>query len=321
LYSTKTLVELKSLIVDCLMKNKKIVPYLLVFLFSFFFILFYQNTLVELHIPSSHGDHVITMPLKDKKNLEYLVKDEFIFNYLSYTLFNAKPMSMGCYRKPFFITTDWRRFLSSIFPHNLRLYRAWKTWQKYQHHFSQSRFLILVDENPPWGKNASSNKPVVAILLINKKKFEETVDLHLKDFQIVLKRENISGASLLSEAKDKSLLGDILLHHEGLIGTLFGFGRNNSWLFEEREHGKPVSLTSLWDDEVYASLQIPRSWWWLGTLPDDISQFLGYPGCMVDPNSEETKTIKQRFLDTRQKIIEFYKGKDFLETTLSFFTD
>ncbi len=42
---------------------------------------------------------------------------------------------------------------------------------------------------------------------------------------------------------------------------------------------------------------------------------------MADPDSSETQALKKEFLEVRQKILDYYKGKDFFEATLSLLLD
>jgi hypothetical protein len=103
----------------------------------------------------------------------------------------------------------------------------------------------------------------------------------------------------------------VLKGHDGLIGTIFGYGRNNAWLFEERNQGKQTPLVPIWDDEIYEFLY---------NRPDkmcleDLSLVLGYPTFLAEPNTVETLTLKEEFMVVRNRILEFYNGKDFLEAT------
>ncbi len=236
-----------------------------------------------------------------------------------YTLFGAKPMHMFNFYKPFSISKS-EFFFSSIRPNNLRIYRDWKTWQKYQHLLEKSEFVFWAEKNPCWEKRSIPDNPSVSIFFIHKKELEKAINAHLKDFQKVLKRQNIACEELLLETKDKSFFNEVLRGHEGLIGILFGYGRDNAWLFEEKMHGKTVPLSSLWEKELYEHFLMRRScfiWSFFGICSNEFSQILDYPSFAADPNSDETKQLKEKYLATREKILSYYKNKDFLEATLS----
>lgn len=277
----------------------------------------YQNRTVEIHIPNSKGSElVLKMPLKDRNRLEYLFYEMVVWDAGGYTLFGVKPTHMNGYMKPF-CTTKWHRFLYSIRPTNIRVYLGWKTWKKYEHCFADSKFLLYEEKNPFWKEPNDS----IAIFLINKQKFHETVFKYLQDFKIILNRDNLNSEELLTEATKKSLFKDIFKNHEGLIGTVFGFGRNNAWLFEEKEKGKTVPLKAIWGEESeehqFMMNRPDFAWYYFGICSEKIEDCISYPSFMVDPNTEETQNLKKLFHETRNKIIAYYKGKDFLEATLA----
>jgi hypothetical protein len=286
-----------------------------------FFLLwqFNENKKVEMLIPSAQGqDLVLIMPWKDKKSLDCLFREMIALDCGGYTLFGYKPMYMSGYIIPF-STTSWEIFLTSLSPRNLRIYWGWKTWQKYQHLFAKSEFLLWAEENPFWIRWWPAPSPAVSILLIHKQKLQEIVNTYIIDFQTVLSRNTVTGEQLLLEAKNKPFLKEVLQGHDGLIGTLFGYGRDNSWLFEERNQKKEVPLTRVWDEKIYDFFRNrPTSiWTWLGLCSEDLSEVLGYPTFLANPNSLETKELKNKFLSARERILDYYKDKDFLETTLS----
>lgn len=296
-------------------KNKQKLFIIGIFL-SFICWQLYQDRKVEIHIPVSKGPELIlTIPVKDKKRLEYIFQDIIGWDAGAYTFFGNKPMSIFGYQKPFCMI-DRYRFLSSIRLPSIRCYLALKAWKKYQHLFENGKFLFYAEENPLW----QSRNGMLGIFLINKEKFKETITLNIQDFKAVLKKEDLSGEEMLFEAKNKQLLETILLGHNGLIGTLLGFGRNNAWMFEEREHGKIVPLKPLWDEDSKEINFLDKrpyfAWFYFGVASKELGEYLGYPAFMADPDSEETRNLKQEFHKTRQRIIEYYKGKDFLETTL-----
>jgi hypothetical protein len=304
-------------------KKSKTAIFLLGSIIFFLLWQFNENRQVEIHIPSTQGkDLILNMPRKDQKSLACLFRKMVALDCGGYTLFGSKPMHMCCYIIPF-STKRWDVFLNSLSPRNLRIYWGWKTWLKYQHLFEKSEFLLWAEENPFWIRWFQAPNPAISILLIHKQKLQDTINTHIIDFQTVLDRNPICCEQLLLEAKGKPFLKEVLKDHDGLIGTLFGYGRDNAWLFEERNQGKEVPLVPIWDEEIYDFLgNRPISMWlWLGICSEDLSEVLGYPTFLANPNSLETQELKKKFLNTRGRIIDYYKDKDFLETTLSILLD
>lgn len=285
----------------------------------------YENWNVEIHVPLSNGEeHVLSMPRKDKKSLEFFLRYIICWDVGGYVLLGNKPMFMGIYHKPF-STYDRYFFLESISPWNLRIIHGWKTFQKYQHLFlNDHTFSIWIEDNPFFGENS----PIVIILLVNRQRLSQMVSRYNEDFQQVLGRPNITGDELLAEAKNKPFLGAVLKCHNGLIGTLFGYGRDNAWLFEARDHGIIVPLSSLWGDEItefYAKKYENYGYFspirLLGNFPKDLSEYLSYVYCAANQNSSETQELKQEVLKTREKILKYYQDENFLEATLRGFME
>jgi hypothetical protein len=284
----------------------------LLFIFTSGSLLFFgwqihENKIVQIKAPFLQNSvQSIQMPWKDKKKLTYLFYEMIVLDSGCYTLFGNKPMYMGGSIKPF-IFSDWHRFRMSISLHNIKMRQGWKIWKKYEHLFLNAPFIWRKEINPFWIGSYNST----LFVLINRNAFNEIVLVHRKDFEDVLQKENITGESLLREAQDGSLFKTVLKSHDGLIGILFGFGRNNAWLFEEKKNGKHVCLAPLWDEKIYDFLQNRPCKMCL----EDLSLVFGYPTFLAEPNTPETEILKKEFINARNKILDYYKDKDFLEAT------
>jgi hypothetical protein len=250
------------------------------------------------------------MPWKDKQRLTHLFYKMMIREDGGYTLFGCKPVHMSGYIKPFSLARDWGIFFMSIQPSNITTYLGWKTWGKYAHLLKNSQFLLWTEQNPTWPEPHDA----VSILLVHRKKLDETIRIHNKDFKTVLQRNDVNTEMLLQESKEKPLLKTVLQGHDGLIGTLFGYGRSNAWLFEKRKNGEQVSLALLWETEHYEFM-------WNNRNSKDLSLALDYPSFYCDPNSFETQQLKEEFLKVRDEILNYYRGKEFLEATLGLLLD
>jgi hypothetical protein len=53
------------------------------------------------------------------------------------------------------------------------------------------------------------------------------------------------------------------------------------------------------------------------SLTDFYLSHCSCPSFAGDPNSEESLALKTEYLLTKQKVLDYYKNKDFLEATLS----
>lgn len=91
--------------------------------------------------------------------------------------------------------------------------------------------------------------------------------------------------------------------HDGLLGTLLGYGRDNSWLFWQQTRKQGICLDTVWEDSEY-------TYKWRDETPFPPPQFVG------DRSSEESKQLKQGYLQARKEILDLYEKGDFLETTL-----
>jgi hypothetical protein len=162
-----------------------------------------------------------------------------------------------------------------------------------------------------------SDQEVVGFRLVDKKKVVQIVRLHREDFQELLQIQSIEPEDLFDYKKMGTFLSNV--KHEGLIGTLLGFGRNNAWLFATYKGIDPKErpMISAWPEEELVNLEqlnqrtfAFQSW----QLSD-----LFYPRFACDPKSEETQQLKQSYRKERDAIIAYFEGKDLVESVLSLF--
>lgn len=142
------------------------------------------------------------------------------------------------------------------------------------------------------------------------------IQRHASDFQAVLNTKDLS--EFLDEKTMRPLFKLGLRGHEGLIGTLLGYGRDNAWLFYERSQGKKVHLSSAWEQslENYTIISIIKNYL-SSKRRNNLSIHLLYPSFVANLDSEETQELKKEYHESRQRILDYYQGKDFLEATLS----
>ena len=274
---------------------KKIIFFLI---FSSSLILFWQYDqlrMTSIQFFDQQGQkHILRLSVKDKKRLYYFMHMLFAEDSFAYTLLGSKPMSWACYKKPFPLH-NWSSFYDSLSQYNRKMRLGWKTWLKYSYLFPSVLF---------WSEEENKSSHWVSIILINKKKFHKIIQKYQKDFTQVLNREKIEGIQLLQEAKNKPLISQILKNHQALIGTLLGYGRDNSWLFLEQS-SQNKRIPYIWEKEKIIN-------------SDDTNlSFLSLPHFAGNPNTKESLSLKKKYLLTRQTVLEYYKDKDFLEATLT----
>lgn len=270
-------------------------------------------------------DFSIRMPLKDKKRLDWFFRYACFLNLWAYTSVGSKPMSTHQYTKPWvqfqkiikhpelksilgnaLWPPDFRELCYLLNPEQLRIKLGWETLNKYFSSFPNSRFALLT---------YCGNNDIVCLALVDKEKIIKIVNKHSSDFQEILQKLKMEQEDLFNNEKLYQFLKN--LTSDGLIGTVLGFGRDNAHLYEKYAKMDPRErpMSTIWSDEHDA---------WLEQLgnkdlclqPWDTSD-LFYPLFACDPESEETRQLKQTYKGEREKIIKYYEGKDVVEATLS----
>jgi hypothetical protein len=247
-------------------------------------------------------DFVIPMPIKDKNRLESLFRSLCFVDNWAYTLVGAKPVTFTGISKPF--THNWRFWI-----HDFSNYLEWRTWLAYSRYFSKSRFLIFEDRDPNW-------KKYIMATIIDRDLFYQVVRENRVDFQQILGIDDIQLNHLLDETMGRPFLSDVLKNHTALIGIVLGYGKENSWLYHEREEGQEILLSSVWEDQLLDEMIEQQSQTTQAGTPWQLSD-LYYPSFTADRDSSESAKLREHYQKTREKIVGYYEGKDFLEATLS----
>lgn len=263
-----------------------------------------QNRTISVQYLDQQGvSHSLNLPVKDKKRLAGLMHKLFAENSFAYTILGSKPVSWETYQSPFPLST-WTRFYNSFSEHNRTLRSGWKTWEKYQHLFPSAHL---------WAETPKCHPGLTSILIVNQDRLNDVVNRNKRDFQEVLGREITDGLQLIGEAKNRSLMNEVLEGHQGLIGIVLGYGRDNSWKFLEGCKNR-TAIGCVWEEEedsIEESLE-PNT-----NLTDYYLSHYSCPSFAGDPKSAESLTLKSEYISTKQKVVEYYKDKDFLEATLS----
>ncbi len=250
-------------------------------------------------------EHTLSLPIKDRKRLFALMQNLFAEDNFAYTILGSKPLSWATYRNPLPFV-NWESFHNSFSRYHRNLRSGWETWGKYRHLFPLANF---------WAESKKCRPSWTSILLVNEEAFNTVINNNKKDFQEVLCREVVDGFQLLREARNCSLMNEVLKGHQALMGIVLGYGRTNSWKFLEGiENRDPLGC--VWDlinDPRPEGIEIPLE----STLTEYNLSVYSCPGFAGDPDSEESLALKKNYLLTKQKVMDYYKNKDFLEATLS----
>jgi hypothetical protein len=250
---------------------------------------------------------VLSLSVKDKKRLFCFMRMLIAEDNFAYTLLGSKPVSWACYKNPFPVD-DWAMSYYALKKYHSTLRRGWKTWTKYRHLFPAASF---------WAENSERHPGWISILLVNEEQFNHVVSENKQDFQEVLDREVVDGFQLLREAKNRPLMGEILKGHQALMGIVLGYGRNNSWRFLQGVEAHDL-LECVWDETNDRKPGFVKT----RLSAHDVEDCLFLDSCPSfagDPHSEESLILKTDYLLTKEKVVNYFKGKDFLEASLSLF--
>lgn len=280
------------------------------------------------------GVILTAMPKKDRQNLEVFFRNLFEENPFGYVVLGNKPMAFDTFIQDInlwkqlcqedkeanqsddFQPTSFEKFVffcgEALSYKRFKTIKSYKTWRKYEKFFPLERFVFFYQNAHHFGLN------YLTIALINKKAFASKVNQHLNDFREILKC-GMSGEDFLTELVQSQSL-DLIISHHALLGTLLGFGRDNAFLFHAESHLQTANEKKLfreqnhfefvWNQEVFHSS--------LGSTNGLHS--IDLPCFIADVTSVETEILRQEYLTERTKIIDYYKGKNFLEATLRLLT-
>jgi len=275
------------------------------------FFLHYKNKYFEKkHITSS----LEIIPKNERIQLELFFRYLLMIEPSAYVLFGDKPMASAGYvneqdpcsylkRCAFF---SWHSMDDKI------LKNGWEVWQKYRHLFPLDNFIFRKIEGTD----------VTMILLINKKSFLRAIEENFNDFTHVLGDE-FSGEKLLEQfTTEKSPYDKPLRNHSGLLGILYGFGRHNALLFQQRNEVLKMLNSkrafSLRSDPLRQELHVLNQKLQFFGDKDIFNPFLFMylPMFAAELNHPETIKLKNKYRQQRQKISEIYGNGNFLEITL-----
>lgn len=231
---------------------------------------------------------------KDKEKIEFLFSHLVRYENLGFVLFGETKAAAYCTLP---LRCNYPIYPSSISDKPLKyqnyLKQCWMVWMQQRHKFPHPN-LIICEEYDLFHEGF-----FLQLFFINKQRLYNVIDTYHEDFEEVL-GENFSKEKFLLALEQKGKLRPLLKHDEKLLGLILGFGRESSAAFED------------FDETV------------------DLESFkrVGYRpcGCMItpvsfmgNPNSEEVKSLVERYTDEIQKIDALYRSERFFEEFLKKF--
>ena len=253
---------------------------------------------------------------EDRVVLEPLLAELMRYSGFGYTLFGDKPVSIVLFPLDPEVRTSglFTLYAQSFFP----------VCQKY-------RALLL---SKKYHLGVGHRGSFFSVSLINKSAFLSVVDKNLDLFRQVL-GDDVSSQALLKSICEGMSFEQAVRGNEVLVGILYGYGRNNSQLYNRRrvlgdflaqtetlpwKNRKGSPDTSSIEEELNAieskvtsflpSLQN------MSSLP---SVFL--PGFIADPDDPETIELVEKYKKQRKCIMDVLSREDFLETILTTFIE
>lgn len=231
--------------------------------------------------------------------LEYLTNffKRLVFSgSFGYTIFADKPMSFEVIHMDMVIPSEnIDEFDYMALEHILdgyRLREGLETWQKYAHCFPLDGYSIIPFSCPLVN--------CIRIAIINHHAFIKVVLANLSDFQFVLGKD-LSAEKILEKciAEDTTFLESIF-NHDGLLGTLLGFGRGNAWEYMKMRNSDFNNLESV-----------------LHFFPEKPTDVIIFPPQFgVNPNIDETKDLRKKYAIHWEEVGKIYLDPNFLEIVL-----
>lgn len=242
-----------------------------------------------------------TIPKEDQEDLRYLFHIVFLEQDGAYTIFGDKPLSLA----GDFLVASWE---ATIKGEAGKFGRVWQTWQNYKSKFSMHKYVIVSE------RRIFKKSDVIAlhISVINKKAFIETISSNLSLFETILNRKINPEQFLYDIEIGESSLWSSINHNEMLLGILLGYGKHNSFHFNEKSQCSHFLFTSDHRELVPISSKLKCSD--TETYPMMIINPVQYSADLDHP---ESKVLQKKYKNLRKKISDIYSQGDFLEITLS----
>lgn len=230
----------------------------------------------------------------DRQYVTNFFRYTFFMSTFGYTIFGNKPMSfetINMVSEP--VLEDSADYMDIFHIFNrYKLKKCWEAWEKYSISFPMKGFSIITSK-------FSLDPDYLFVLIINHDHFIKVVKENIKDFQRVLNID-LSPEQILKEyLRGEGEIFTLINKHDGLFGTLLGYGRNNAWEYMRQGGGT----------------QMAASFPFRPDEPKDTKHVL-WPTFSVMEGTPETAFLRDSYEKQRQKINTIYQKENFLELTL-----
>lgn len=230
-----------------------------------------------------------------------------------YTIFGSKPVSITGYFDPL----PAENILVDKGENGI-IRDGWEVWKRFRFLFPMKDYLFLEEAS-------DVVSTLTEIILVNKLAFTETVNANLDLFRKVLRKE-VSAEKMLAELeKGQTRLCDLLGRHEGLLGIVLGYGRENALLYQRRME---LNIHNPWPQFSLSKITPKKGH---QTLEEEIAFLrdldvveehhmlrpIELPAFFGIKESTESKELIEQYRATEAKILQFYYSKDFLKHTLT----
>lgn len=239
------------------------------------------------------------IPKKDQEILEDFFSNMISFEYFGYVLFGEKPMAAAGFDAIF--APEESLGEAAIKQSRIRL--GWQTWEKYAWLFPSENFVLRLSKN--------SHLPSFHwIVIINKEMTLKCVKNNLNVFKLVLGKSATPELALDALIAKEDIFNDVLNKHDGLLGLLLGYGKNNSMKFQ-REH-KTIKKKLLFEDNITSKKNKLTAF-----NKQSRNLFaVDLPRFAADVDHSESKALHESYEKTRKYLTSICEQKKYLKITL-----
>jgi hypothetical protein len=230
------------------------------------------------------------LTLEEKKDLTSFFKICFCSFEFGYTIFGQKPMSLDAINLKKRSLEDYGEYKDSEWILcDYRKKDGWDVWKKHFETIEMNGFSLIFYPVPHYPE-------LIHFSIINHKNFLCVLEENLDVFQTVLNRKIASQEILNAYKKGEGEIFNTIKNHEGLLGILLGFGKENAFKFMNKEKLSPSVDPMSLKGQGMENIRLPRF--------------------MVAEGSNETKKIMQSFSRQQESINQIYQKENFLELVL-----
>lgn len=242
-----------------------------------------------------------SIPQDDYNILEDFFSYMISYEFFGYVLHGTKPMAAGGFDTHFTIENTLSEAASS---HRwIRL--CWETWEKYAALFP-SEFILRLSKNPV-------SPSFYWIILININSCLRCIESNLDIFKKVL-GDAVTPQSILDDLSTKEdIFNDVLKRHDGILGILFGYGRDNAMTFYRQKKALEV-LNYLFQRNKISDIPMKKLFPF-NPYNRDLIVF-DLPRFAESKEGKEYIQLHTSYENTWKKLPRIYKPGQFLKTTL-----